>query len=75
MTNQINSRKATIQNLTQALELAAQIASKLENELAETECPASDIHWGHAGSAGYTVEELAEIRDRLYGIGEYAEEA
>lgn len=29
------------------------------------------IHWGHVGDLGYIESRLTEIRDFLYGTGEY----
>ena len=75
MSNQINSRKATIRNLNQALQMVLQIQTALEKDLANAIDTDSDIHWGHAGSAAHDLEELVEMRDRLYQIGEYATEA
>lgn len=31
-------------------------------------------HWGHVGDLNRIVAELTDIRDRLYGTGEYSKE-
>ena len=51
-----------------------EIIEEIRDVIADSmmEIPGS-IHWGHVGDMQRTRDQLAEIRDQLLGLGEYAE--
>ena len=66
--NRNEAQKAYTQARKQALELAKQIQRAIVDQPATpTQC------WASVGSLQHLVCQLTEIKDWLYGTGEYAE--
>ncbi|HSW42627.1 MAG TPA: hypothetical protein VLM76_08980 [Patescibacteria group bacterium] len=60
-------------NLRAARELADRIADHLTRLELGDDRPA-DLHWGHVGDMGETVDGLRVVSDRLFGEGEHSPE-
>lgn len=71
-TKQSESLVAYEAHQNQIKKLLAQIGTGLENHDRNASQDRNGHHWGHVGDLADIELTLTDIRDRLYGTGEYA---
>lgn len=72
----MNQRTALTEYETKQAEIA-KLLKQIEVGLQKHDRDASGKgghHWGHVGDLNRIVAELKDIRDRLYGTGEYSKD-
>jgi hypothetical protein len=72
MTKEIKNRNETQKAYNEARKQALELAKMIESSIIDQ--PATPLQaWASVGSMQHLVSQLTEIKDSLYGTGEYAE--